>query len=87
MQASMISGEEEWLVYNCPYLKSCDENVTRYHFKSFCDTSRFHVCFYHARRAGELNTPIRWLQKMAVEAAIEEIRDTSHMFIQSRICI
>jgi len=87
MQASMISGEEEWSACSCPYLKGCDEHITRYHFNNFCDTGRFHVCFHYAKSAGELNIPITWLQKMAVEAAKEEIRDTSHPFIQSRIRI
>lgn len=60
---------------HCPFLKGCEHTVTKHYFLHICDTSIYTRCQHYAIRAGELNTPLGWLQKLAVdEAKKAEIR-------------
>jgi len=58
----------------CPFLKSCSVDLTRDYFLKICNTNSYASCHHFAKRLGELRTPIRWLQKIAVEkeATIQE---------------
>jgi len=52
----------------CPYIKSCVNEVTKHVFFHICNTPSYSVCKIYAKQVNDLNTPMGWLQKMAVEA-------------------
>lgn len=68
-------GENPLHGRHCPFLKGCEHMVTKHYFLHICDTSIYTRCQHYAIRARELNTPINWLQKLAVgEAKKAELR-------------
>jgi hypothetical protein len=52
----------------CPFLKSCTKLVTEHNFLHVCNSLSFRACQVYAGRVKKLNTPMVWLQKLAVEA-------------------
>jgi hypothetical protein len=57
---------------SCPYLLSCDVEITKNFFSRICNSSNYVNCQHFARRVGELNNPMTWVQKMAVEEFRQE---------------
>lgn len=51
---------------DCPYLLDCGVPVTKNFFNCLCTSSRYTDCHHFARRAGELQAPLVWLQKRAM---------------------
>lgn len=58
----------------CPLLKSCMKLVTKHNFLHVCNTASYGACQVYASRVKKLNTPMVWLQKLAVEAMKENRR-------------
>ncbi|MEM2127478.1 MAG: hypothetical protein QXH67_04565 [Candidatus Bathyarchaeia archaeon] len=52
---------------DCPYLYSCENQVTRDYFMRICNTPGYVNCQHFAKMVGELRRPMTWLQKLAVE--------------------
>jgi hypothetical protein len=52
---------------SCPFLCDCEVPVTKDYFSRICKTSGYINCHHFAKKMGELNTPITWLQKIAVQ--------------------
>jgi hypothetical protein len=59
----------------CPYLKNCSNKVPQMFFKQICNSEAYNNCRHYASKAGELQKPLFWLQKLAVE---ESIRNSSY---------
>jgi len=51
---------------SCPYLLVCDVQITKNFFRRICNSSNYVNCQHFARKVGELNNPMIWVQKMAV---------------------
>jgi hypothetical protein len=51
---------------DCPYLLDCGIPVTKNFFNCLCNSSRYTDCHHFARRAGELQAPLVWLQRRAM---------------------
>jgi len=54
---------------DCPFLFECDVQVTKDFFARVCKTPAYTNCHHFAKRVGELQLPITWLQKMAIDQA------------------
>lgn len=54
---------------DCPYLQDCSVPITKDFFQRICKTPGYLNCHHFAKRVGELQTPITWLQKLAVDQA------------------
>lgn len=54
---------------DCPFLFECDVQVTKDFFARVCKTPVYTNCHHFAKRVGELQLPITWLQKMAIDQA------------------
>ena len=52
---------------DCPYIYDCDVQITKDFFSRVCKTPAYTNCHHFAKRVGELQTPIVWLQKLAVD--------------------
>lgn len=52
---------------DCPYIHDCDVQITKDFFNRVCKTPAYTNCHHFAKRVGELQTPIFWLQKLAVD--------------------
>jgi hypothetical protein len=59
---------------SCPYLRDCNQRVPRFYFINICNSGVFNKCQHYAKRAGELNTPLFWLQRHAVEESKKRIK-------------
>ena len=66
----MISNLQE-----CPSLLECETAVTHDYFKRICGTRGYIRCHHHARKMGELETPMAWLQRLAMNVALENVED------------
>ncbi len=51
---------------DCPYLLDCGVPVTKNFFNLLCNSSRYTDCRHFAKRCGELQSPLVWLQKRAM---------------------
>lgn len=51
---------------DCPYLLDCGVPVTKNFFNHLCNSARYTDCHHYARRAGEIQAPLVWLQKLAM---------------------
>lgn len=54
---------------HCPYLTECGHRVPKNYFRQICNTEAYRNCRHYAGKAGELNKPMDWLQKLAIEHA------------------
>ena len=52
---------------DCPYLQYCNVPITKDFFSRICNSNYFFKCHHFARKVGELNTPIIWLQTLAIQ--------------------
>jgi len=50
----------------CPYIQNCNTPVTKDFFTRICNSSSYLKCHHFARRVGELNPPMTWLQHFAL---------------------
>ncbi len=57
---------------DCPYLLDCGVPVTKNFFNQLCNSSRYTDCHYFAKRCGELQPPLVWLQKRAMHKEMME---------------
>ncbi len=62
----MISNRQE-----CPSLLECEAAVTHDFFKRICNARRYVRCHHHARKMGELEAPMAWLQRLAMNEAVK----------------
>ncbi len=67
MAAYHETSQEVFKRSDCPYLYSCENQVTRDYFTRICNTPSYVNCQYFAKLVGELRRPMTWLQKLAVE--------------------
>jgi hypothetical protein len=51
----------------CPYLKICRRKIPRNYFLRICNTGAYQKCQFYAKKAKKLNTPMTWLQKLAIK--------------------
>jgi hypothetical protein len=54
---------------DCPSLLECESTVTRDYFKRICGTRGYVRCHHYARKVGDLMSPMRWLQRQAINEA------------------
>ena len=54
---------------DCPYIFDCDVPTTKDFFMRVCKTPAYTNCHNFAKRVGELQLPLTWLQKMAIDQA------------------
>ena len=54
---------------DCPFLEDCSVAVTKDFFSRICKSPAYLTCQHFAERMNELQTPITWLQKFAVDQA------------------
>lgn len=54
----------------CLYLLDCEFLVTRGFFNHICNSDSYIKCHYFAKRVGELQRPMLWLQELAVHDGI-----------------
>jgi hypothetical protein len=54
---------------DCPFIFDCDVQVTKDFFSRVCKTPAYPNCHNFARRVGELQFPMTWLQKIAIDQA------------------
>ncbi len=59
----------------CPSLLECESGVTQDYFKRICGTRGYVRCHHYARRMGELNAPMAWLQRLAIIDAVKKAED------------
>ena len=52
---------------DCPYLHDCSFAITKDFFSRICNSPSYVNCHHFAKRMDELQTPITWLQKLAVD--------------------
>jgi len=52
---------------DCPYIFDCDTPTTKDFFTRVCKTPAYTNCHNFAKRVGELQLPLTWLQKMAID--------------------
>lgn len=52
---------------DCPYLLVCEALITKNFFDHICNSTSYPNCHHFANRVGELNAPMVWLQKIAVQ--------------------
>jgi len=61
--------QEKFNKKDCPFLNDCGVAVTKDFFSRVCKTPGYLNCHHFARRMDELQTPMTWLQKLAVDQA------------------
>jgi hypothetical protein len=66
----MISNLQE-----CPSLLECETAVTNDFFKRICSSRGYVRCHHHARNMGELETPMAWLQRLAMHVELKNVED------------
>ncbi|MBM3291212.1 hypothetical protein FJY84_00875 [Candidatus Bathyarchaeota archaeon] len=54
---------------DCPFIFDCDVQVTKDFFSRVCKTPAYTNCHHFAKRVGELQLPMTWLQKIAIDQA------------------
>jgi len=54
---------------DCPYLQDCNVKITKDFFNRICNSPAYTNCHHFAKKVNELQTPMSWLQKMAVAQA------------------
>jgi len=54
---------------DCPFIFDCDVQITKDFFTRVCKTPAYTNCHHFAKRVGELQLPLAWLQKMAIDQA------------------
>ena len=54
---------------DCSFIFDCDIQVTKDFFSRVCKTPAYTNCNNFARRVGELQLPMTWLQKIAIDQA------------------
>jgi len=54
---------------DCPFIFECDVEVTKDFFARVCKTTAYTNCHNYAKRVGELQVPLTWLQKLAIDQA------------------
>lgn len=54
----------------CPYLLDCEFPITRNFFSHICNSDSYIKCHCFAKRVGELQRPMLWLQELAVHDGI-----------------
>jgi len=60
---------------SCPFLKNCTNKIPQMFFKQICNSEAYGNCRHYASKAGELQKPIYWLQRLAVE---DSLKSTSY---------
>ena len=61
--------QEQFNKKHCPFIHDCNVPITKDIFSRVCKTPGYLNCHHFARRMDELQTPITWLQKLAVDQA------------------
>jgi hypothetical protein len=61
--------QEKFNKKDCPFIQDCGVPVTKDFFTRVCKTPGYLNCHHFARRMNELQTPITWLQRLAVDQA------------------
>jgi len=61
--------QEKFNKKDCPFMHECNMPVTKDFFTRVCKTPAYVNCHYFAKLMNELQTPITWLQKLAVDQA------------------
>ena len=61
--------QEKFNKKHCPFINDCGVPVTKDFFSRVCKTPGYLNCHHFAKRMDELQTPITWLQKLAVDQA------------------
>lgn len=61
--------QEKFERKSCPFLYDCDVPVTKDFFMRICKTPGYVNCHHYAKRAGELEKPMTWLQRIAIDEA------------------
>ena len=61
--------QEKFNRKDCPFLQDCDVPVTKDFFSRVCKAPGYLNCHHFAKRMDELQTPMSWLQKLAVDQA------------------
>ena len=56
---------------DCPSLLECESAMTQDYFMRICGTRGYVKCHHHARRMGELKSPIAWLQHLAIYETVK----------------
>jgi hypothetical protein len=52
---------------SCPLLMNCESVITKDYFARICYSKGHTKCHYFAKMMSELNTPIDWLKRLAIE--------------------
>ena len=61
--------QEKFNKKDCPFIHDCDIPITKDFFTRVCKSPAYINCHHFAKRMDELQTPITWLQKLAVDQA------------------
>ena len=61
--------QEKFSRKDCPFIFDCNVEVTKDFFIRVCKTPAYPNCHNFAKRVGELQLPLTWLQKLAVDQA------------------
>jgi len=69
----------------CIFLNGCTKKVTNHYFQKICYSKLYVTCHQYAGKLKELNTPMIWLQKMAVEAENKDVNKTHYHMRKSAI--
>jgi hypothetical protein len=54
---------------DCPFIFDCNVEITKDFFGRVCETPAYPNCHHFAKRVGELQVPMTWLQKLAIDQA------------------
>jgi hypothetical protein len=61
--------QEKFERKDCPFIFDCDVEITKDFFSRVCKTPAYPNCHHFAKRVGELQVPMTWLQKLAIDQA------------------
>jgi len=54
---------------DCPFIFDCNVEITKDFFSRVCKTPAYPNCHHFAKRVNELQVPMTWLQKLAIDQA------------------
>jgi len=63
---------------DCPFLFDCDVQVTKDFFNRVCRVPVYTNCHHFAKRVGEIQVPMVWLQRVAIDQARVAEQDIEH---------
>ena len=69
MSTSSEAFQEKFGRRDCPFIFDCNVEITKDFFSRVCKTPAYPNCHHFAKRVNELQVPMTWLQKLAIDQA------------------